>query len=85
MKQILKLSRSFILLLDIFNLVFEDSPEFAILDPFYLLDVRSRHCQLELDLDIPPLLASHHDIEDHAVVNTLDEIHHIFPMLGELI
>ncbi len=57
MEQILKLSLSSILLIDIFNLILEDAPELTVLDPLYLLNGSTWHSQLEFDFDVPPLLA----------------------------
>ena len=57
MEQILKPSLSSILLIDIFNLILEDAPELTVLDPLYLINSSTLHSQLELDFDIPPLLA----------------------------
>ena len=85
MKQFIKLRLSSILLLDVLNLIFEDSPELAVLDSFYLLNSRALQSQLELDLYILPLLSQLRDFEDDKVILSLNQVDDFFPMIRELV
>ena len=85
MKQFIKLRLSSILLLDVLNLIFEDSPELAVLDSFYLLNSRALQSQLELDLYIFPLLTQLRDFEDDEVIVSLNQVDDFFPMIRELV
>ena len=83
--QILHISLSIILHLNVFNLIFEYFPQLAILDSLNFINFGSWHCRFEPHFDIFPFLWTLWEIENLAVFLTLDKTQNIVPMRGEVI
>jgi hypothetical protein len=83
--QVPHVSLPIILHLHVLNLVFEYLPQLSILNSLNLIYFRCWHCRFEADFNISPFLCCLLEIDDLAVISSLDKTQSIVPMRREVV